>query len=158
MPNYFLDTSALAKLYHTETGSEYMERLLREPGSQSFISRLSILEIESVFAIKLRTREVDQTDVEIARRVFRADLSQGRLLIGPPIQTHHYQTARSLLVRYGAAEGLRTLDALQLSVALSLQQLGLISVMIAADQRLCQVASLAGCPTVNPERPSPLLI
>ena len=134
-----------------------MERLLKEPGSQSYISRLSILEIESVFATKLRTREIDQMDAEIARRVFRADLSQGRLLIGLPIQTRHYQTARSLLVRYGS-EGLRTLDALQLSVALGLQQLGLISIMIAADQRLCQVASLAGCPTVNPEKPSPLLI
>ncbi len=157
MPNYFLDTSALAKLYHKEAGSEYVDRILREPGSRSLISRLSIIEMESVLAIKVRTGEIDQRDVEIARRCLRADLSQQRLLVGAPIRTQHYQTARILLERYGASEGLRTLDALQLAIALDLQQLGLIAVIVAADQRLCRVASLAGCSAVNPEKPSPLL-
>jgi hypothetical protein len=50
----------------------------------------------------------------------RADLSQRRLLVGPPIQARHYNTARILLVRYGATEGLRTLDTLQLGIALVL--------------------------------------
>jgi uncharacterized protein len=158
LPHYFLDTSALAKLYHKETGSEYMDRILREPGSQSLISRLSIVEMESVFAVKVRTGEIDQRDVEIARRSLRADLSRQRLLVGPPIQTHHYQTARTLLVRYGAAEGLRTLDALQLAVALGLLQIGLITVIVAADQKLCRVAVLAGCSAVNPEKPGPLVV
>lgn len=157
MPSYFLDTSALAKLYHQEAGSEYMDRILREPGSRSLISRLSIVEMESVLAIKVRTGEIDRRDVEIARRCLRADLGQHRLLVGPPIRTHHYQTARTLLVRYGVAEGLRTLDALQLAIALDLLQFGLIAVIVAADQRLCRVASLAGCSAVNPEKPGPLL-
>lgn len=158
MPNYFVDTSALAKLYHKEAGSEYMDRILKEPGSRSLISRLSIVEMESVLPIKVRTGEIDQQDVETARRCLRADLSQRRLLVGPPIRTHHYQTARTLLVRYGAAEGLRTLDALQLAIALDLQQFGLIAVIVAADQRLCRVATLAGCPAVNPEKPGPLVV
>ena len=114
MPNYFLDTSALAKLYHKEGGSEYVDRVLREPGSRSLISRLSIVEMESVLAIKVRTGEIDRRDVEIARRCLRADLSQQRILVGPPIRTPYYQTFRNLLMRYGAVEGLRTLDALQL--------------------------------------------
>ncbi len=157
MPNYFLDTSAVAKLYHQEAGSEYVDRILRESGSRSLVSRLSIVEMESVLAIKVRTGEIDQQDVEILRRCLRADLSQQRLLVGPPIRSHHYQTARSLLVRYGVAEGLRTLDALQLAIALDLQQVGLITVVVAADHRLCRVASLAGCSAVNPEKPGPLL-
>jgi len=79
------------------------------------------------------------------------------LSVGPPIRAHHYQTARTLLVRFGVAEGLRTLDALQLVIALDLQQIGLIAVIVAADQRLCRIAALAGCPAVNPEKPGPLL-
>jgi predicted nucleic acid-binding protein len=157
LPNYFLDTSALAKLYNNEAGSEYVDRILKEPDSRSLISRLSIVEMESVLAIKVRTGEIDQRDVEIARRCLRADLSQRRLLVGEPIQARHYQVARTLLVRYGVAEGLRTLDALQLAIALELRRLGWISVLVAADQRLCRVASLAGCSTVNPEKPGPVL-
>lgn len=144
MPNYFLDTSALAKLYHREAGSEYMDRILTEPGSRSLISRLSIVEMESVVAIKVRTGEASHQDAEIARRCLRADLIHQRLLVGPPIRTHHYQTARALLVRFGVAEGLRTLDALQLAIALDLQQIGLIAVIVAADQRLWRVAALVG--------------
>jgi len=34
LPNYFLDTSALAKQYHNENGSEYMDRILDQPGSR----------------------------------------------------------------------------------------------------------------------------
>jgi len=48
LPKYFLDTSALAKLYHSEVGSEYMDRILKETGSQFVVSRLSIVQMESV--------------------------------------------------------------------------------------------------------------
>jgi predicted nucleic acid-binding protein len=70
----------------------------------------------------------------------------------------HFQSARKLLVRYGVEEGLRTLDALQLAMALDLRQLGQITVLVAADQRLCRVASLAGCPAVNPEQSGAVLV
>ena len=53
MPNRFFDTSALVKLYHKESGSEFMVSIAAEP--QNWISRLSLAEIESVFAIRTRT-------------------------------------------------------------------------------------------------------
>jgi predicted nucleic acid-binding protein len=158
LASYFLDTSALAKLYHKETGSEYVDRIVKEPGSRCTISRLSIVEMESVLAIKVRTGEIDEQLVETARRCLRADLSQRRLLIGPPIQADHYHTARILLAKYGATEGLRTLDALQLAIALDLKQTGQITVLVTADQRLCRVAALADCPAVNPDKPGPVLV
>lgn len=55
MAGYFVDTSALAKLYHEEFGSDYVEGMLNRPGSRGMISRLSLVEIESVLAIKVRT-------------------------------------------------------------------------------------------------------
>ena len=68
MPNYFIDTSALAKRYHKEKGSDGMDRILEQPGSRSLISHLAIVELESVFAIKMRTGEIDQAALEVARR------------------------------------------------------------------------------------------
>jgi predicted nucleic acid-binding protein len=157
LASYFLDTSALAKRYHKESGSEYMDRILEQPGSRSLISHLSIVELESVLAIKMRTGEIDQQAMEIAQRRFRADLAQQRFLVIPLIQEGHFHGARKLLVQYGVPEGLRTLDALQLAIALDLRQLGHIGVLVAADQRLCRVASMAGCAAVNPEKPGPML-
>jgi hypothetical protein len=79
LPGYFLDTSALAKRYHKENGSVYMDRILEQPGYRSVISNLSIVELESVLSIKMRTGEINQHSLEIARRRFRADLPRQRL-------------------------------------------------------------------------------
>ena len=106
----------------------------------------------------MRIGEIDQQALEIARRRFRADLARQRLLVAPPVHEGHFHGARRLLVQYGATEGLRTLDALQLAIALDLRQLGHIGVLVAADQRLCRVASMAGCAAVNPDKPGPVLV
>ena len=158
MANYFLDTSALAKLYHQEAGSDYMDRVLDEIGSRSLISRLSIVELESVLAIKVRTGEINPAALQIARRRFRADLARQRLIVAPPVHEGHFQRARKLLVQYGVDEGLRTLDALQLAIALDLHRQGYVTVLVAADKRLCRVAPLAGCTAINPEQPGPILV
>ena len=150
MPAYFLDTSAFAKLYHQEAGSEYVARLVEQPGSNAVVSRLAVLEIESVFATKFRTGELDAFGQEACRRSLRADLSQGRIQVGPRIEEHHYSGARKLLIQYGSKMALRTLDALQLAIALDLKKTGIVSVMVVADQRLCQVAEMCGFATISP--------
>ena len=158
MPSYFLDTSALAKRYHEELGSDFVDRLFQPPGSRIWISHLSIVEFESVLAIKVRTKVIDPSALEIARRRFRADLAQHRLFVTPPIYEMHFHRARRLLSQYGVSDGLRTLDALQLAAALDLRQSGHVDVLVAADQRLCRVSNLASCPAVNPDMPGPLLV
>jgi len=157
LPNYFVNTSALAKVYHQEGGADFMRRIISDPASRSFVSHLTIVEMESVLSIKARTGEIDERQVETARRCLRADLSQQRFLVALPIQPRHFHAARVLLVKYGPTEGLRTLDALQVAIALDLKEAGQVSVLVAADQRLCRVATLAGCPAINPEHPSPTL-
>jgi len=157
VPGYFLDTSALAKLYHQEAGSQYLEWALAQPGLLVVVSRLSLVEIESVMAIKVRIGELDVASQELFRRRFRADISQQRIVLGPQIDERHYRSARRLLLRHGVAMALRTLDAIQLSVALDLHEAGLISLLVAADQKLCRVAETCGCPTLNPIDPEIVL-
>ena len=48
-------------------------------------------------------------------------------------------------------------NALQLTIALDLRHIGEIGVLAAADQRLCRVASVAGCVAVNVEKPGSVL-
>ena len=83
MPHYFLDTSALAKLYRKEIGSDLVDRVVAEPDSRRFISRFTILEMESVLALKFRTGEIDEQSMLIARRRLEADLGSRRLLVAP---------------------------------------------------------------------------
>jgi hypothetical protein len=65
----------------------------------------------------------------------------------------HFQSASRLLRAYAVKNGLRTLDALQLAIALDLRHAGSISVLIASDHRLCTVAELCGCAAVDPASP-----
>jgi predicted nucleic acid-binding protein len=153
LPGYYFDTSALAKLYRLEVGSYFVDRLHSEPGSQHLISRLAIVEMESVFALKIRTGEIDQQAALIARRRLEADLGHGRLLVAA-VNDEHFRHARQLIFKYGVTEALRTLDALQLSVALGLKRAGLATVFVAADQKLCRVATLEGFVVTNPEQPA----
>ena len=63
MPGYFVDTSALAKLYHPEIGSVWMESLVQTHGARLIISQLSLIEIQSVFATKVRTGVINKSTV-----------------------------------------------------------------------------------------------
>ena len=81
MPRYFLDTSALAKVYRKELGSEFMDRIAAEPGSHRVISRFTIAEIESALALKFRTGEIDERSLLIARRRLEADIGRRILLV-----------------------------------------------------------------------------
>jgi predicted nucleic acid-binding protein len=152
VPHYFLDTSALAKLYRKEIGSDLVDRVVAEPDSRRFISRFTILEMESVLALKFRTGEIDEQSMLIARRRLEADLGSRRLLVAT-VSDDHLRGARQLLIDHGRTEALRGPDALQLSVALGLKRAGLVSVFVAADQKLCRVAIIEGFTTLNPEQP-----
>jgi PIN domain nuclease of toxin-antitoxin system len=78
VPHYFLDTSALAKLYRKEIGSDLVDRVVAEPDSRRFISRFTVLEMESVLALKFRTGEINERSMLIARRRLEADLGSER--------------------------------------------------------------------------------
>ena len=113
--------------------------------------------MESVFALKARTGQIDQQAVLIARRRLEADLGRSRLLVAA-VNDDHFRSATRLLIKHGATEAFRTLDALQLSIALGLKRAGLVTVFVAADQKLCRVAALEGFVVTNPEQPPSVMI
>ena len=144
----FLDTSALAKLYHRELGTDVMEALTGRRQS-IYVSRLAVVEMQSVFSGKVRTGQLAQSAADLLRRRFRGELHRRRFQT-VALRSHHYQTADLLIVRHGP-NGLRTLDSLQLAVALDLFRNGLVSRFVTADRVLSKVAALEGLPVINPE-------
>ena len=152
MAAYFFDSSALAKLYHREIGTEEVDRIVSAPGNQVRLSRLAVVELSSVFAIKVRTRFLHKEDADLLLRQFRADVLARKLEVFS-IGDFEFSLADRLIERYAHERRLRALDAIQLAVALSLRETDLVDHFVASDKVLCEVASLEGFSVLNPEDP-----
>jgi hypothetical protein len=63
----------------------------------------------------------------------------------------HYQLAAELIAYQGMSRQIRTLDAIQLAVALRVHRVTPINHFVCADQRLCDLAMLEGLSVINPE-------
>jgi predicted nucleic acid-binding protein len=153
MPGDFLDTSALAKHYHPEVGSAEIDRLWNDPAHTLHVSRLSVLEIVSVFGGKVRAGAISVADFDALRRRFSADLTKTKRLLGTRLLVAHYQEAERLLRQHGPVRRLRTLDALQLAVALDLHRRQAIDRIVSADRDLLVVAAVEGLGVFDPENP-----
>jgi uncharacterized protein len=149
MPRYFFDTSALVKNYHAEAGTADVQRILTEVNSEFLISRLATVEMLSGCAGKVRTGVFSSTDFGILRRRFLADVRK-RLLRPIRVLNAHYQTAGDLIGKHAMSRHLRTLDAIQLAVALHVHRSLPIDHFVCADQRLCDVAALEGLAVIKP--------
>ena len=152
MASYFFDTSALAKAYRTEAGTDKVSEVLAEAGGRFFISSLSCVEFQSVFAQKVRAGEATQSEFDVLRKKFGGEIRSKRILVKTLLRRHQ-QDAERLIVTHSPSRRLRTLDALQLAVALDLRANGMIDHFVLADRHLADVAALEGLSVINPEIP-----
>ena|SRR5437660_989166 len=152
MPNNFFDTSALGKHYHAELGTPNVEALLADATSRHFISRLGAVEVLSAFAGKVRSLTITVSDFETLRKRFLTELTN-RVIQAVRVNGFHFQEAQRLIRKYGPTQRLRTLDALQLAIALDLHGKGRIDQFIGADGALLAVAAQEGLTVINPEKP-----
>src|SRR2546425_1105806 len=71
-----------------------VERILAEPGSRHFISRLSTVEIQSVFALKVRTQVITMHDLHQLQKLIFADLSARRFQVLRVVRAHFHEAER----------------------------------------------------------------
>ena len=135
-----------------EAGTDAVDRLIGEPGAETLIARLTLVETISVFAIKVRTGEFDAAEFARLRALFAAQVARRRYRVFRLLIVH-YDRARDLIANLGLRRQVRTLDTLQQSVAIQIHRLAPIDQFVCADQRPCEIASLEGLAIVNPERP-----
>jgi predicted nucleic acid-binding protein len=150
LAGHFFDSSALVKLYHAEVGTAPVDQIVNTTGNLVRISRLSVAELTSAFAIKVRTRSISRRDADLFLRQFRGDVATVKLGVFS-IAESEFAMAELLVERYAFDSRLRSLDALQLAVALELRNQKLLDYFVAADAILCEAAGQEGFSVINPE-------
>jgi predicted nucleic acid-binding protein len=133
----YVDTSALAKWYVNEAGSEEVEEYLRHV-CPAHISLLTVAEMTSLVA---RRGRQDGMDAEIQAKVlstFDSDVALGHLVLLPHT-AESFLLATSLLGAHPEVP-LRTLDALHLGVMRSAG----VATLATADQVMAQAAAVLG--------------
>jgi hypothetical protein len=152
MTAYFIDTSALVKRYHPEAGTPAIDRVFAERDADILISRVALVEIVSAFALKVRSGAITAMQFEQYRRQVHRDVRHRTIRVAR-IAVRHFQLADELLCRHGRSQRLRTLDALQLAVAIDLNSQGLAVTLLCADDVVCVLAKVEGVSVLNPIAP-----
>ena len=155
MATYFFDSSALVKRYHPETGTADVNRLFSEQHSRHFIARLAVVEVQSALVRKVREGLISLTDLNVVHQRFLEEITQRRLQV-VRMTDLHYHTAERLIRQYGPQPGqprLRTLDALQLAVALEVRQQTQLSFFVSVDENQCSAAKAELLVVLNPSQP-----
>lgn len=152
MADYFLDTSAFAKRYHPEVGTPQVLAIFAESNRTVRISILTLLEVQSVFARKVRSGVITGAQAGGLRARMLLDMAADEFQVFG-LSTDHFGVAERLLGRHGFAHRLRTLDALQLAVALDLNEQGYLDIFVVSDGALAEVATIEGLTVRNPELP-----
>ena len=133
----YLDTSALAKWYLNEVGSEAFVDFLQGLGS-AVISSLTLTEMRSLLS---RRRRMGDLSAELESLLFAALLSDNDRgwLLQTPVSDVRFAEATNLIARY-PEHPLRTLDALHLTMAADLG----VSVLATADGVMADAAASMG--------------
>jgi uncharacterized protein len=147
---YYLDASALVKRYVNEEGSDWL-RVAITPGRSQllFTSRMTIVEVISAFARRVRDGSLTLEEFASARDLFRGDCLDEYQIMPPTIAV--VDSASVLLERHP----LRAYDAIHLATALGAQQFLADQnypalTFLSADDRLNQAAAAEGLAVDNP--------
>jgi predicted nucleic acid-binding protein len=149
MASFFFDTSAFVKRYQVEQGTDVVDSLFEEIDARFFIARLGLVETISALALRVRAGDLDHLEYSKVRKRVHSDIRTGKVLVVRML-VRHFVDAERLINTHGPVRRLRTLDALQLSIALDANSQGRIDRFVCADQSLCEVATLEGLLTLNP--------
>jgi len=144
---YYLETSALVKLYVRETGTERMLAMTAR-SAENRLAMLALTQVEFRSAIRRRERagEIPSTIAVQLLDAFTRHLETR--FITQPISDFVLDLASSLIDRHA----LRAFDAIQLAGCAALKNAtgSEIPIFVCADQALIAAAQQEGMPTLDP--------
>jgi predicted nucleic acid-binding protein len=146
MPYFYFDTSALAKRYSPETGSEKVDSIINNKANIIVIGNIAITEIYSALSKKYRTSEIPYQDFLSAVYRFEKDIFDS---------TYHFlevdnnviTSAKIFILTYSE---LRTYDSIHLALALELSELN--PTIVTSDAVLFKTCHSEGLKVINPEQ------
>ena len=144
--NYFLDTSALVKIYHIETDSD---SVIEVYGSEDIIIISDLGKIEFLSAIfkKYREKDIDEETVNAVIDRFEDDLKNKYKLL--KFSSLVLDEAWSLIKKHAKDFSLRTLDSLQLAFFKTYCEDD--NIFVCADTRLVKIVELEGYEVLVPK-------
>ncbi|HYX08341.1 MAG TPA: type II toxin-antitoxin system VapC family toxin [Bacteroidales bacterium] len=138
----FLDTSSLIKLYHFETGTDYLDKIFETNTiTEIFLSDLAKVEFVSAIWKKVRTKDLTDTEATNIIASFNNDYDNYSFI---DLDSDLVLSARELIDKYGL-KGLRTLDSLQLASIINVKSE--LTFAITADELLRRLIELEGVQT-----------
>jgi hypothetical protein len=143
---YYLDTSALAKLYVREPGTDEMVRLA-EPSSGHTIAILGLARVEFRSAVRRRERAGDVSPEVAAELITRMDSHLQTLYVVQPVTEAVLEEASGLVDRHA----LRAYDAVQLAGCLALRaRVSEPPSFVCSDRQLLIAAGEEGLAVLDP--------
>lgn len=133
---YFLDSTAFAKLFVQEAGTDSLIRLMEATeDNRKLISAGTPLEVYAALKRRERSGGLAAEDGESARGILRLEAAR---MVQQPLNPAVLEAARQLLDRHE----LRSAEALQLGAAVVAREMfqGMEMVFISSDMRLLQAA------------------
>lgn len=146
MSVFFVDTSALAKRYISEKGSNWVKSwIVPAMGHDIIIAHLTLVEMVSILARRQRDGLLTKTIAHTIQTQFMLHAAHQYQVI--QMNRHTRQIAQQLLIKYP----LRTLDAIQLACTLYTHQLISQSItFVSGDKKLLTIAAQEGFTTEDP--------
>jgi len=143
MDRYFIDSSALVKRYHRETGSAEVDSLFIDANNRFIVSRLALVEVHSTLARLVREGAVDAADFSVVVSRLEQDVVDGVLTVAA-LSSQRLAGACAFLRTHGLTHNVRTLDAIHLATAIALHSRTRMTAFVAADKKLLTVAMACG--------------
>jgi predicted nucleic acid-binding protein len=147
VPIYYLDTSALVKLYVEEAGTDVVLSLADDLDA----NRLAILDIARVefrSAVRRRERLTDIPAPQAFQILSRFDEDLSSVFLTQPCSAGVVEEANRLLDQHI----LRAYDAIQLAGAIVLRSVATQqTVFVCSDKQLVQAAKVEGIDVIDPE-------
>jgi hypothetical protein len=142
----YADTSFLASLYGVDSNSGAAVRQMETLTPELVVTPFSELELLTAFEASVFRKLLGEAQAEASMQAFRADLAMG-VLLRKPIPETAFARAMFLSKQYTRTLGSRTLDILQVAVAMELEA----EVFFTFDKDQANLAKRAGL-TVRPRR------
>lgn len=143
MATLYVDTSALVKFYYPEENSDRVEALLLK-ADRVYISDLTMVEMASALTQKARTGDLSKRAEAAIWSAFLDDTHAGTVEMVHLHERHHLR-AVEIIREFGGKHGIKTLDALHLSIAQGLQDVS----FLCTDKILLRIAAVMRMPTAQ---------
>ncbi len=147
MSCYFLETTAFARLFVQDKGTEELIRIMNNTDDNGkLISAAAPLEVYAAIRRRERAGDIPNEQANEALEILRLEAAR---MVQQPLNPAVLEAARQLIDRQPT---LRTGDAMQLGAALVAREMmhGIEITFVSTDARLLEAATSEGFQTLNP--------